>query len=100
MGGKSINGGFQPHEVLLETDLLVVVAGKEAPYTVTLTPERIILNSDSRRKCLESSKTKFSLLSRDIVSVRPPLQEGNTKMKKGKYPVFMIVAFHAIKGKT
>lgn len=99
MGRKSGKGWLHPHEVLLETDLLVVVAGKETRYTVTLTQERIILNSGSGRGCLGSSKTQFSILSRDIVSVRPPQQEGKAKKKKkgksksGKYPVFMIVAF-------
>ena len=98
MGRKSNKGWLHPHEVLLETDLLVVTGGKEARYTVTLTQERIILNSGAGQGCLGSSKTQFSILSRDIVSVRPPQQEGKAKKKKGKakrgkFPVFMIVAF-------
>jgi len=106
MGRKSTKGWLHPHEVLLETDLLVVVGGKEDRYTVTLTQERIILNSGGGRGCFKNNKNQFSILSRDIVSVRPPQQEGkakkkkNGKSKRGKYPVFMIVAFPCNKSGT
>ena len=84
MGRKSSKGWLHPHEVLLETDLLVVVVGKETRYIVTLTQEQIILNSSGGNRCFGSSETQISILSRDIVSVRPPQQERKDKKKKNK----------------
>ena len=103
MGRRPRSSYIHPHEILLETDLLVSVTGSggaETPVTVTLTQEKIILTSRPQRnagiKCIGKSKDVAEIISSDIVSVRPPHPGENSrssKKKKSLQPVFLVVAF-------
>jgi len=99
---------LHPHEVLLESNMRVVWGGKEDNYTVTLTKERILLAPSSGPGCLRNSRQwQHSILSKDIVSVRPPIKQqaeagkrkSGKRKKRGKHPVFMVVAFPFGQGK-
>ena len=103
MGRRPHSTYIHPHEILLETDLLVSVTGSggaETPVTVTLTQEKIILTSRPHRKagikCIGKSKDVAEILSSDIVSVRPPYHGENTRASKKKkimQPLFLVVAY-------
>ena len=103
MGRRPHSTYIHPHEILLETDLLVSVTGSggaETPVTVTLTQEKIILTSRPHRKagikCIGKNKDVAEILSSDIVSVRPPYHGENTRASKKKkilQPLFLVVAY-------
>ena len=101
MGRRRRNCYIHPHEILLETDLVVTISGQAGlteNYTVTLTQEKIILTSRNNAKlqsCLRGTSSTVEILSSDIVSVRPP-HSGDTKYSKKRrllWPVFLVVAY-------
>ena len=94
---------IHPHEILLETDLVVTVSGSggaEIPVTVTLTQEKIILTSrrtgSKLTSCFSNNSEVWEIVSSDIVSVRPP-HNGDSNMfgkkRRSLWPVFLIVAY-------
>ena len=102
MGRRRRNCYVHPHEILLETDLVVTISGQGGlteNYTVTLTQEKIILTSRNNAKlqsCLSSSSSTLEILSQDIVSVRPPHTADTVKYSKKRrllWPVLLVVAY-------
>ena len=102
MGRRRRNCYVHPHEILLETDLVVTISGQGGlteNYTVTLTQEKIILTSRNNAKlqsCLSGTSSTLEILSGDIVSVRPPHTADTVKYSKKRrllWPVLLVVAY-------
>ena len=102
MGRRRRNCYIHPHEILLETDLVVTISGQAGVTencTVTLTQEKIILtcrNNVKLQSCLSGTSSTVEILSSDIVSVRPPHNGDTIKYSKKRrllWPVFLVVAY-------
>ena len=102
MGRRRRSCYIHPHEILLETDLVVTISGQGGlteNYTVTLTQEKIILTARNNAKlqsCLSSSSSTLEISSQDIVSVRPPHTADTVKYSKKRrllWPVLLVVAY-------